>query len=52
MKHKGYFLLGLVAEADARNDFRKSRLMLANNFLVGTRFNSCRFSFASMEVSL
>ena len=27
--------------------FRKSRLMLANSFLVGTRFNSSRFSFAS-----
>jgi hypothetical protein len=43
---------GLAAEADACNVLRKSRLMLASNFLVGTRFNSCRFCFASMEVSL
>jgi hypothetical protein len=47
MEATGYPFLGLAAEADARKDFRKSRLMLANNFLVGTRFNSSRFFFAS-----
>jgi hypothetical protein len=36
----------------ARNAARKSRFTLASSFLVGTFFNSCRFSFASMEVSL
>jgi hypothetical protein len=44
--------LGLgAAEADGRI-FRKSRLMLASNFLVGTVFNSSRFCFSSMEHSL
>ena len=43
---------GLAVEADGRNDFRKSRLTLANSFRVGIFFNSFRFSFASMEVSL
>ncbi len=52
MEATGHLFLGLAAEADARNEFRKSRLMLASNFLVGTRFNSSRFCFASMEVSL
>jgi hypothetical protein len=52
MEATGYFFLGLAAEADARKDFRKSRLMLANSFLVGTRFNSSRFVFSSIGGSL
>jgi hypothetical protein len=47
MEANSYLFLGLAAEADALNDLRKSRLMLASNFLVGTRFNSSRFFFAS-----
>src|SRR5216684_919095 len=47
MEANGYFLLGLAALADACNALRKSRLMLASNFLVGTRFNASRFCFAS-----
>jgi hypothetical protein len=47
MEANCYFGLGLDAERAACNCFRKSRLMLASNFLVGTRFNSSRFSFAS-----
>jgi len=43
----GYFFFGLAAEAEARSDLRKSLLMLASNFLVGTFFNSSRFCFAS-----
>jgi len=43
---------GLAADADTRNDVRKSRLMLANSFLVGTFFSASRFCFASMEVSV
>ena len=39
--------LGLAADADGLIAFRMSRLMLASNFLVGTLFNSSRFSFAS-----
>ncbi len=42
----------LAADADARKVLRKSFLMLANSFLVGTFFSASRFSFASMEVSL
>ena len=38
---------GLEEEREACITFRKSLLMLASNFLVGTRFNSSRFSFAS-----
>ena len=52
MEANHYFFLGLAAEADARKDLRKSRLMLASSFLVGTRFNSSRFSFASIGGSL
>jgi hypothetical protein len=47
MIETGYFFLGLAAEAEARNDLRKSRLMLASSFLVGTFFNSSRLCFAS-----
>jgi hypothetical protein len=39
--------LGLAEEADGRSDRRKSRLMLASNFLVGTFFKASRFSFGS-----
>jgi len=52
MEANGYCFLGLAADADACNDFRKSRLMLASSFLVGTFFSASRFCFASMEVSL
>jgi hypothetical protein len=34
---KSHFFLGFGAEADARSCLRRSRFMLANNFLVGTR---------------
>lgn len=34
---KSHFFLGFGAAADARNDLRRSRFMLASNFLVGTR---------------
>ena len=49
MEAIGYFFLGLGADAEAFNVLRRSRLMLASNFLVGTFFNSSRFSFASMS---
>jgi len=52
MEANGYVFLGLAAEADARNDLRKSCLMLASNFLVGTFFSASRFCFASMGVFL
>jgi hypothetical protein len=42
-----YRFLGLAADADGLSAFRKSRLMLASNFLVGTAFSASRFSFAS-----
>jgi len=47
MEAKYHPFLGLAAAADGRNALRKSRLMLASSFLVGTRFSSSRFSFAS-----
>lgn len=47
MEASSYFFLGLAAEREACVAFRKSRLMLASNFLVGTRCNCSRFSFAS-----
>jgi hypothetical protein len=47
-----HFFFGLTAEADGRNDRRKSRLMLASSFLVGTFLSSSRFSFASIGGSL
>ena len=49
MEAKCYFDLGLAADLTACICFRKSFLMLASNFLVGTRFSSSRFSFASMR---
>ena len=47
MEATTYCFLGLAADAVGRSAFRKSRLMLASNFLVGTAFNASRFSFAS-----
>lgn len=47
MEAKSYFDLGLPAERVACITFRKSRFMLASSFLVGTRFSSSRFCFAS-----
>jgi hypothetical protein len=52
MEANSYLFLGLAAEAVACIVLRKSRLMLASSFLVGTRFNSSRFSFASIGGSL
>jgi hypothetical protein len=52
MEANSYFFLGLAAEAVGLSDLRKSRLMLASSFLVGTRFSSSRFSFASIGGSL
>jgi hypothetical protein len=48
MEATGYFFLGLGFGAE-RIAFLKSRLMLASNFLVGTRFNCSLFSFVSMR---
>jgi hypothetical protein len=48
MEAKCYFDLGLATEREACTVLRKSRFMLANSFLVGTRFNSSRFSLASI----
>jgi hypothetical protein len=48
MEATGHPFLSLAAEREARIAFRKSRLMLASNFLVGTLFNSSRFSLASI----
>jgi len=42
-----YFFFGLREESVARICVRKSLLMLASNFRVGTLFNSSRFAFAS-----
>jgi hypothetical protein len=47
MEATGYVFLGLDDDLVACIAFRKSLFMLASNFLVGTRFNSSRFSFAS-----
>jgi len=46
------FVLGLAAEREACIAFRKSRLMLASSFLVGTRFSSSRLVFSSIGGSL
>ena len=48
---KFYLGLGLEAERVACTCFRKSRFMLASNLRVGTRFNSSRFSLASILAS-
>ncbi len=42
-----YFGVDLREDEVALTAFRKSRLMLASNFLVGTLFSSSRFCFAS-----
>ena len=47
MEANSYLGLGFETDLVACIAFRKSRLMLASNFLVGTRFSSSRFSFAS-----
>jgi hypothetical protein len=49
MEAIGHPFLDLAAEAEGRIAFRKSRLILASNFLVGTLFSSSRFCFASMR---
>ncbi|MFY9561693.1 MAG: hypothetical protein WAQ52_15780, partial [Terriglobales bacterium] len=46
---KSYFFLELAADREACATFRKSLLMLASNFLVGTVFSASRFCFASMR---
>lgn len=40
MVSNAHFFLGLAADAVALSTFRKSFLMLASNFLVGTFFMS------------
>jgi len=52
MEANSYRFLGLAAEREACMVLRKSRLMLANSFLVGTLFSSSRFAFASIGGSL
>ena len=46
MEATGYLFLGLATEREACRAFRKSRLMLANNFLVGTFLSASRLSFS------
>src|SRR5579859_3107470 len=48
MEATGYFFLGLD-EREACIAFRKSRLMLASNFLVGTFFSSSRFCLSFID---
>jgi hypothetical protein len=52
MASKSHPFLGLEADAVGRKAFRKSLLILASNFLVGTLFNASRFCFASIGGSL
>lgn len=52
MEANCYFGLDLAADLEACIVFRKSLLMLASNFRVGTLFSSSRFSFASIGGSL
>jgi hypothetical protein len=52
MEANSYLGLGLPAERVECIVFRKSRFMLASSFLVGTRFSSSRFVFASIGGSL
>jgi hypothetical protein len=52
MEANGHPFLGLATEADGFRAPRKSRLMLASNFLVGIFFSSSRFCFASIGGSL
>ena len=48
MKSKCHPFFSLEAAREARNCFRKSLLMLASNFLVGTCFNASRRSLIPM----
>jgi hypothetical protein len=52
MEANSYFDLGLGIDLVACIAFRKSLLMLASSFLVGTLFSSVLFSFASIGGSL
>jgi hypothetical protein len=52
MEANSHPFLGLEAAREAAIAFRKSLLMLASNFLVGTFFNASRFCFASIGGSL
>jgi len=52
MEGKYYFGRDLRVDLATCNCLRKSRLMLASSFLVGTRFSSSRFAFASIGGSL
>jgi hypothetical protein len=52
MEANGHPFLGLEAEREACMTFRKSLLMLASNFLVGTFLSSSRFCFSSIGSSL
>jgi hypothetical protein len=52
MEATGHPFLGLEAEWEACITFRKSLLMLASNFLVGTFFSSSRFFLSSNGGSL
>lgn len=47
MEANRHYFLGLADDLVACIVFRKSLLMLASSFLVGTFFNPSRFSFAS-----
>jgi hypothetical protein len=48
MEANGYALLGLEVEREACKVFRRSRLILASNFLVGTALSASRFVLASI----
>jgi len=48
MEANDYAFLGLEADREACIVFRKSRLILASNFLVGIAFSASRFSLASI----
>jgi hypothetical protein len=52
MEANDYLFLGLADDADGLSALRKSLLMLASNFLVGTFFSSSRFAFVSIGGSL
>jgi len=48
MEANGYAFLGLAAGREAFMVLRRSRLMLASNFLVGTALSASRFVLASI----
>jgi len=52
MEATGHPFLGLAEDREAAIAFRKSLLMLASSFLVGTFLNSSRFCFSSIGGSL